>query len=54
MKILLSNESSSFNQTLKDTKLTLEWNSKIGTGIYKLYNAIIGRTPMSFISRQKT
>ena len=33
MKILLSNKSASFTQTTQDTKVILEWNSKIGIGI---------------------
>ena len=34
MKILLSNQSSSFSQVIQDTKVILEWNTKIGFGIY--------------------
>ena len=39
MKILLSNQSSSFSQVIQDTKVILEWNTKIGFGIYILWNA---------------
>ena len=49
MKILLSNKSASFSQTIQDTKVILEWNSKIGIGIYKVANDKL----CCCISRQK-
>ena len=35
MKLLLSNNSTSFSQVIQDRKVILEWNTKIGIGIHE-------------------